>query len=107
MKAFADTVTAAAVVGLVIFPGASGQSWRQEPSTIDMIDGEGGAKAKATTAVGDSQERRLRVTDEALDQFRTVSVGSPSKCRKYVGAEGGKRGESESPAAISLNGIPS
>lgn len=77
MKRFSGSFsTAGAVLSLVVFPGASGQTaWRREdPTANGLLDGEDVAEAQGTTAFGGSPRRRLQYTDDALDRYASVSV---------------------------------
>lgn len=80
MKKVADSVGIAALLGLAVFPCASGQ---QFPTANDLVDGEGADEAQAA-------QRRLMDTDEALDLFDSVSAESPYGCMRPSVASGQK-----------------
>lgn len=70
------SVATAALLGLVTFPVASGQSLRHDQTANDLADGEGAAAAQATTAFDGSPHRRLHNTDDANDLYDSVSTGT-------------------------------
>lgn len=71
MKGSAAT---AALLGLVVFPGTSGQSWGHDEPACGLVGCQGAAEAQGTSAFDSIPQRRLHEIDGANDPYDSVSA---------------------------------
>lgn len=74
------SVATAALLGLVTFPVASGQSLRHDQTANGITDGEGSAAAQRMVAFDGSTQRRVHYPDDANDLYDSVSAETLSVC---------------------------
>ena len=68
------SVATAALLGLAVFPGARGHSWSPDPiASCGLVGCEGAAEAQDATGFDGSAQRSLHETDDANDNYDTVS----------------------------------